>query len=67
VVEACRRVTGIPFPERLGERRAGDPPSLYADAAKIRRELRWSAAHTGLDAIIESAWRWKQAHPRGYA
>jgi UDP-glucose 4-epimerase len=67
VIEACRRVTGIKFKEEVGERREGDPPSLYADPAKIKRELKWSAKHTKLDQIIESAWRWHKAHPDGYS
>jgi UDP-glucose 4-epimerase len=66
VIEACRRVTGIKFKEIEGKRREGDPPALYADPAKIHGELKWTARHTDLDEIIESAWRWKQANPGGY-
>ncbi len=32
IVEACREVTGHPIPEVIGQRRAGDPPELVADA-----------------------------------
>ena len=67
VVEACRRVTKAHFKAVDGQRREGDPPTLYADPAKIRRDLDWKALNTNLDAIIDSAWRWKQAHPNGYA
>jgi UDP-glucose 4-epimerase len=66
VIEACRRVTGIKFKEVMGARREGDPPSLYADPAKLQRELNWRASHTNLEKIIDSAWRWKQANRRGY-
>ena len=66
VVEACRRVSGVNFKAKDGERRAGDPPSLYADPAKIKRELNWSAKHQSLDAIVESAWRWHKQNPHGY-
>jgi len=66
VIDACRRVTGKDIPVRHGTRRAGDPPTLYADPGKIRRELQWSAQITDLDEIIASAWAWMQAHPRGY-
>lgn len=66
VIDACRRVTKINFKEVEGARREGDPPTLYADPAKIRTELKWSAQHTNLDGIIDSAWRWRQRHPHGY-
>ncbi len=58
VVESCRRVTGVPFDAEEGPRRPGDPPVLYADPSKIRRELGWSARMADLDAIVASAWRW---------
>jgi UDP-glucose 4-epimerase len=66
VIDACRRVTGVNFNEAAGPRREGDPPALYANPAKIKRELNWTAKHTDLDEIIESAWRWRKAHPKGY-
>jgi UDP-glucose 4-epimerase len=66
VIDACRRVTGIDFPVREGTRRAGDPPVLYADPAKIRAELGWSARFKDLDEIIATAWGWRRAHPDGY-
>jgi UDP-glucose 4-epimerase len=66
VIDACRRVTDIDFPVREGTRRPGDPPVLYADPAKIRAELGWSARFKDLDQIIASAWGWRRAHPTGY-
>ncbi|MCI0363547.1 MAG: UDP-glucose 4-epimerase GalE [Phycisphaerales bacterium] len=66
VIDACRRVTDIKFTEVEGKRREGDPPSLFADPSKIRKDLRWRASHTSLEKIIESAWQWRQQHPRGY-
>jgi len=66
VIDACRSVTGIIFKEVEGARREGDPPSLFADPAKLKRELGWSTSHTDLHGIIASAWRWRQAHPDGY-
>lgn len=66
VLEAARRVTGHAIPATVGPRRPGDPPALYADASRIASELGWRARHTDLDGIVESAWRWFQAHPTGY-
>ncbi len=66
VIDACRRVTGMEFAVREGSRRAGDPPALYADPARIQAELGWSARCTDLDEIVAGAWRWLKAHPDGY-
>lgn len=66
VVEACRRITGHPIPVVKGPRRAGDPPELIADAGLARQLLDWQPQYTTIESIVETAWRWHQAHPRGY-
>lgn len=66
VLESCRRVTGHAIPAVVGARRAGDPPSLYADPSAITRDLGWKARWTDLDAIVRTAWDWMRAHPHGY-
>ncbi len=66
VIDLCREVTGHEIPARQVERREGDPPELVADAAHAREVLGWEAKHMAMREIIESAWRWQQAHPRGY-
>ncbi|MCC6627990.1 MAG: UDP-glucose 4-epimerase GalE [Chloroflexi bacterium] len=66
IIDACRRVTGHPIPAVEGPRRAGDPPRLVADSARIRADLGWQPRFTDLDEVVATAWRWHQAHPRGY-
>jgi UDP-glucose 4-epimerase len=66
ILEAARRVTGADLPAEEGPRRPGDPPMLYANADKIKRELGWQPRHTDIDFIIETAWRWFKQHPKGY-
>lgn len=66
IISAVREVTGVDFPVREQPRRAGDPPKLFADPAKIKAELGWSASITDLREVIESAFRWFKSHPRGY-
>jgi len=66
VVEAARRVTGRPVPVAEKPRRPGDPPELVAAVARARTVLGWQAAHSSLEEILDSAWRWHQAHPHGY-
>lgn len=67
VIESVKRVTGKAFEVDYGERRPGDPPTLYANADRIMNELGWQPKYTELDAIVETAWRWFSAHPEGYA
>ncbi|MCH8863683.1 MAG: UDP-glucose 4-epimerase GalE [Proteobacteria bacterium] len=65
VIEACRRVTGMEIPFELSPRRPGDPTLLVANGDRIRSKLDWAPKH-GLEAIVESAWKWHQSHPNGY-
>jgi UDP-glucose 4-epimerase len=66
IVEAARRVTGQPIPVDVKPRRPGDPPVLVASSQRAREELGWRPRFEELDAIVASAWRWRQAHPDGY-
>ena len=67
ILAAAERVTGRPVPVRYGERRAGDAVALFADPSRAKTLLGWEAKHRDPEAIIASAWRWMEAHPRGYA
>ena len=67
VVESVKRVSGREFEVRIGSRRAGDAAALYASGERARRELGWSPRFEHLDAIVETAWKWRERHPRGYA
>jgi UDP-glucose 4-epimerase len=62
VIAVARKVTGHPIPVVEGPRRPGDPAFLVASSDKIRRELGWEPRIPGLEAIVESAWRWRKAH-----
>jgi UDP-glucose 4-epimerase len=66
VIEAARRVTGLEISAVVAPRRAGDPSHLVADASKARKILGWNPEFTDIESIIESAWRWHEAHPEGY-
>jgi UDP-glucose 4-epimerase len=67
VLDAAREVTGAAIPARIGPRRAGDPAVLIAASDKIKKELGWNPEFQDLRVIIDSAWRWLQKHPHGYA
>lgn len=66
VVRAVERVSARAVPARAGPRRPGDPPRLVAAAGKARRELGFAPRYTELEAIVESAYRWRRDHPHGY-
>ncbi len=67
VIETARKISGHAIPVNFGPRRAGDPPVLIAGSEKIRQELGWQPKFPTLHEIIDSAWKWHQKHPHGYA
>lgn len=56
VVDMCRKVTGHEIPAEVAPRRAGDPATLIASSAKIKRELGWEPSRTDLETIVRDAW-----------
>ena len=66
VLAAAESVTGRPVPHTIGPRRAGDPPVLVARASRAAEMLGWRPANPSLESMVGSAWRWRQANPRGY-
>lgn len=66
VVETAARVTGKKIRVTESPRRAGDPAILVASSQKIRAELGWTPKFPELATIVESAWKWREAHPNGY-
>lgn len=58
VIESARKVTGIDITAQYGERRAGDPAKLIADAGLIRSELGWQPGYPDIETIIQTAWDW---------
>jgi UDP-glucose 4-epimerase len=66
VIETAREITGHPIPAEVAPRRPGDPAVLIASSDTIRNDLGWEPRYPNLRDIIESAWKWHQAHPDGY-
>jgi UDP-glucose 4-epimerase len=67
VIKTAEQVTGKPIAVKDGPRRPGDPPALVAAADRARSVLGWTPKFPELKQIVETAWRWRQAHPNGYA
>ncbi len=57
VVAAASRIAGTDVPYAIVGRRSGDPVATFADPTLAEATLGWRAHH-GLDAIVESAYRW---------
>ncbi|GJM20303.1 MAG: UDP-glucose 4-epimerase GalE [Planctomycetota bacterium] len=57
VIASVERVTGRAVPVKIGPRRPGDPPELWAAADRAREQLGWTPRHTDLDTLVEHAWR----------
>ncbi len=66
VIECCRAVTGCDIREVIGDRRAGDPPVLVANARLAADILGWVPKYQTITPIVETAWNWHRNHPFGY-
>ncbi len=61
VLEAIGRNLGTEVPHSVANRRAGDPPALFARADNIQTALGWSPKWTDIDAIVSTAAKWAKA------
>lgn len=66
VVETARKVTGQSIPEKMMERRTGDPDALVAGSEKAQNKLGWEPKYADPETIISTAWKWHSKHPSGY-
>jgi len=60
ITAAVKRVSGVDFPVVESGRRAGDPPALISDPARIRATMNWVPAHDDIDDIARSAYAWEK-------
>jgi UDP-glucose 4-epimerase len=60
VLRMVERVNGKPLNVNEGPRRAGDPPSLVAHAARIRELLEWQPHFDDLETIVRSQLEWER-------
>ena len=66
VIHTVEAVSGRKVPYQIGERRPGDADAAYADSRKAQNELGWEPEFKDIRSIVESAWKWHQAHPDGF-
>src|SRR5690606_8003330 len=60
VLDMVERVSGRPLPIREEPRRPGDPPSLIANAQRIRQLLGWRPRYDDLEIIVHTALAWER-------
>jgi UDP-glucose 4-epimerase len=60
VIAMVEQVAGNVLPKREAERRAGDPPALVAEVARIRETLDWTPRYDNLEMICASALAWER-------
>lgn len=66
VIETAQEVVGKEIKTIITDRRAGDTDRLVASSAKLRKQLGWVPQQQSLKDIIQSAWQWHKANPKGY-
>lgn len=59
VIQAFELENNIKIPYSIVERRAGDIASLYADASKAKKELKWTAS-LSLKDMVRSSWNFEK-------
>ncbi len=57
IIRSTENITGATIDTIDAPRRAGDPPSLIADATKARQELAWAPRYTDIESIIYHQWK----------
>lgn len=65
MVKAFEKASGKPVPYKIVDRRPGDIATCYADPAKAKKVLGWSA-EKNIDDMCQDAWNWQSKNPNGY-
>ncbi|TDJ71406.1 MAG: UDP-glucose 4-epimerase GalE [Proteobacteria bacterium] len=61
VLDTIQNVSNTELNIREGPRRSGDPPSLVANAQRIRDTLGWRPQHQDISVICRSAYNWEKS------
>ncbi len=62
VLDTIQNVSDTELDIREGPRRAGDPPSLIANAKRIWDILGWKPQHQDISVICRSAYNWEKSY-----
>lgn len=58
LIRTFEKISGQPLNWKFGEKRPGDVAEIYANPAKSKSLLNWSAKYTTEDAVAD-AWKWE--------
>jgi UDP-glucose 4-epimerase len=65
LIRAYEKASGRAVPYDVVARRPGDVAACYADPARARELLGWTARRD-LDAMCADSWRWQSTNPNGF-
>ena len=65
MVKAFEEANGVAVPYEIAPRRPGDLATCYADPAKSREVLNWTAQFNQND-MCRDTWNWQSKNPNGY-
>ena len=65
MVNAFEKVNGVKIPYVIAPRREGDVDECFANPAKAKEVLGWTAGKT-LEDMCRDSWRWQSNNPKGY-
>jgi UDP-glucose 4-epimerase len=60
VINEVKRISNINFKVDIGDRRAGDPAILIANADKIMKKMKWRPKYNKLEIICKTAYEWEK-------
>ena len=65
MVNAFIKENKVDLPYKIVDRRPGDIATCYADPAKSREKLGWTAEY-GMEDMVRDSWNWQSNNPMGY-
>lgn len=63
VSKMVKDVSSLKLDIEYAEARIGDPPIIYANCEKAKRELNFIPKYSDLKTIVETAYKWHSSHP----
>jgi UDP-glucose 4-epimerase len=65
IVAAFEKAAGVEIPYKIVDRRPGDIAVCYADPAKAKNVLGWTAER-GIEDMCRDSWKWQKNNPNGF-
>ncbi len=59
LIHEFETINAVKLHYKIGDRRPGDAPALYADVTKANEVLKWKAEKNLAD-MVRDAWRWEK-------